>query len=112
MPRHHPPFWSPYAEEILGRLSWTVALKDSGFARYGRDEVGTVPDAELPLDAAGEGVAIPGLDLGEVMNVGDDAALDAPTPSPVQVLLALRLAASFGSRAGFLRGLRSPCRVA
>lgn len=105
MPYHHPPSWSPYAEEILGRLSWTIALKDSGFTRYGRDEVRTAPDAEPPLDVAGEGVAIPELDHGGIMDA-DDLADDAtPQPSPVQVSLALRLAASFGSRESFLRCL-------
>jgi len=87
MPRYHPPSWSPYADEILRRLSWTIALKDSDRPHYGQEEVRSAPDAEPSLDIAGEEAAI------------------QSHPSPLQVSLALRLVVSFGSRESFLRSL-------
>ena len=100
MPRYHPPSWWPYAEEILQRLSWTIALKDSDRPSYRLDEVRSAPDAEPP-ELTGEEVAIPQhLDSAEVTE-------PKVKPSPLQVSLALRLAASFGSRDSFLRCMNS-----
>ena len=96
MPRYHPPSWWPYAEEILQRLSWTIALKDSDRPHYRLEEVRSAPDAEPP-EMAGEEVALP------QHLVSAEVTEPKVKPSPLQVSLALRLAASFGSRDSFLR---------
>ncbi len=99
MPQHPPPCWLPYADAILERLSWTIALKDDG-PRYGRDDVRSAPDAEPPIDVAGE--VGPKLGLGASTGRMVDSE-STPQPSPQQISLALRLAASFGSRDAFSR---------
>ncbi|WP_374393388.1 hypothetical protein [Tabrizicola sp.] len=119
MPRYQPPSWSPYAEEILQRLSFTVTLRDDAQNGYGSDMVRTAPEAdglacampELLMEAEPppEDDDLPGLDdLGfdKVPDGGpNDAARDRPQPSVVQVSVALRLAATFGSNQAFLRCL-------
>lgn len=94
MPHYIPPSWLHYADEILQRLSWTIALKDDR-PRYGQDDVRSAPDAEPPIDVAGEEGPkfVLGASTGRMLDSEPTAQ-----PSPQQISLALRLAVSFGSR--------------